>query len=194
LDVVEDRYLWKGGVQVDVTGSGASQLGKDRAVKLDLDLPRLPGFPPRGRGRYWRFDLPLVVRALVALISAHRMVSKGFASFAADLDRQLRASNGRSGQSKRSLAEISAAMEWARLLFPLEAKCLPMSIATVRMARHFGFEANLVVGVQALPLKAHAWAQVSEGLVNDFLDRVHFFRPIMSLPHKKVDVDRSRDA
>lgn len=184
LDLVEDRYLWKGGVQIDVAKAGKGSANQDQAVKLDLELPNHPGSPPRGRGRYWRFDAPMVVRALAALIAAHRMVARGFSSFAGDLNRQLQSRHRHFKGGDRSLAEIAAAMEWARLIFPFEAKCLPMSIATVKLARHFGIEAELMVGVQALPLKAHAWAQVGNRLVNDFVERVHFFRPIMRLPHR----------
>jgi len=184
LDLEGDKYYWKGNTRVDALAADGNFLGKDRAVKLDLELPNRAGFPPRGRGRYWRFDFPLVLRALFALMSAHRMVSKGFSSFADKLDRQLSDAKRDSGSKTANLAEIAAAMEWARLLFPFEAKCLPISIATARLARSFGIEANVVVGVQALPLKAHAWAQVGDGLINDFVDRVHVFRPIMSLPYE----------
>jgi hypothetical protein len=181
LDVQADRYYWKENTRVDELAPDADNVD-DRAVKLDLDWPLEDGHAPRGPDRYWRFDAGMVLKALAFLTSAHWMVSKGFSGFAARLDRKL-ASEARAPRTHApDLARIAAAIEWARLLFPFEAKCLPIAVATARMARSYGLKADVMVGVQALPLQAHAWAQIDDALINDFLDRVHRFKPIMRLP------------
>lgn len=182
FDLLQDRFLWKADTILDLSLPDCGAPASDGVVDLQLPPPTEDGFAPRGPKRDWRFDASLVLPALVFLISASWMASKGFHRFASRLDAALKSGKSSRRHQPVSFSEIAGAIEWARLLSPFKAKCLPISIATVRLARTFGIDAKVVVGVHALPLQSHAWAQVNECLINDFLDRVGSFQPIFCLP------------
>lgn len=182
LDIRSDRYYWRAGTRVEAIV--ASDVPGDHTfVELRLQSPNGNGHRPRGVGRYWAFEPIVVAQAIFYLAKAHAMTLRGFPAFVDSLNSFLLSAPIAPAQRTLSLVRLAAAMEWARLLFPRRAKCLSISIATAMLARRHGIPANVVVGVQALPLQAHAWAQVGDSLINDMLDRVSMFRPILSLPY-----------
>ena len=58
-------------------------------------------------------------------------------------------------------------------------KCLIRSIAFLQLLRSTGVDAVLVIGVTAAPFAAHAWVQRGDCVLNDSLDRVRTFSPIL---------------
>lgn len=62
---------------------------------------------------------------------------------------------------------ICSAMDMACIWYWKEALCLQRSAATVCLLRDFGFAAQLVIGAQQMPFKAHAWVEVAGRVVND---------------------------
>lgn len=46
-------------------------------------------------------------------------------------------------------------------------KCLAYSYNLVRLARHYGIPARLVIGVRTNPFFSHAWAELHETVMND---------------------------
>lgn len=62
---------------------------------------------------------------------------------------------------------VSAAMDMASIWYWKEALCLQRSAATACLLRRHGVEAQLVIGAQQLPFKAHAWVEVDGRVVND---------------------------
>ena len=45
--------------------------------------------------------------------------------------------------------------------------CLQRSVATTCLLRHYGIPAQMVIGAQQLPFRAHAWVEVNGLVVND---------------------------
>jgi transglutaminase superfamily protein len=66
-----------------------------------------------------------------------------------------------------SVETICSAMDMACIWYWKEALCLQRSAATVCLLRDFGFAAQLVIGAQRMPFKAHAWVEVAGRVVND---------------------------
>ncbi|MGB2590692.1 MAG: lasso peptide biosynthesis B2 protein [Candidatus Acidiferrum sp.] len=69
--------------------------------------------------------------------------------------------------SSRSIEEICAAMDMASIWYWKEALCLQRSAATACLLRDYGVPAQLVIGAQQMPFKAHAWVEVEGRVVND---------------------------
>ena len=63
--------------------------------------------------------------------------------------------------------KICSAVDMACIWYWKEALCLQRSAATVCMLRSHGVSAELVIGAQQMPFKAHAWAEVNGRVVND---------------------------
>lgn len=62
---------------------------------------------------------------------------------------------------------ICAAVDLACIWYWKEALCLQRSAATTCLLRRYGIPAQLVIGTQKLPFKAHAWVEVDGRVVND---------------------------
>lgn len=58
-------------------------------------------------------------------------------------------------------------MDLACICYWKEVLCLQRSAATTCLLRYHGFRAQLVVGAQHLPFKAHAWVEIEGYVVND---------------------------
>jgi hypothetical protein len=69
--------------------------------------------------------------------------------------------------SPRSVEEICAAVDMACIWYWKEALCLQRSAATACLLRQYGVPAQLVIGAQQMPFKAHAWVEVGGRVVND---------------------------
>jgi Transglutaminase-like superfamily len=74
-------------------------------------------------------------------------------------------------RKKRSSApcieEICGAVDMACIWYWKEALCLQRSAATACLLRRYGVPAQLVIGAQQMPFKAHAWVEVDGRVVND---------------------------
>ncbi|WP_159831433.1 lasso peptide biosynthesis B2 protein [Novosphingobium sp. TCA1] len=58
-------------------------------------------------------------------------------------------------------------------------RCLPRSLALARYALARGWPVDLVMGVHLRPFAAHCWVQAGTDLLNDRLDNVRPFTPIL---------------
>lgn len=45
--------------------------------------------------------------------------------------------------------------------------CLQRSAATALLLRHFGYQAEMVIGAQMVPFRSHAWVEIDGVVVND---------------------------
>jgi Transglutaminase-like superfamily len=97
-----------------------------------------------------RFDLYLARRDFDAL---HKRVSS------------CRVKTGSAAAEASS--RICSAMDLACIWYWKEVFCLQRSAATVCLLRHFGVSAQMVIGAQRLPFKAHAWVEVDGRVIND---------------------------
>ena len=73
----------------------------------------------------------------------------------------------------------AAAFAELRLAFRTLDRCLPLSLALVRGARRGDRAVRLVIGVKLGPFGAHAWAQRDDLVLNDRLDAVRAFTPVL---------------
>jgi hypothetical protein len=66
-----------------------------------------------------------------------------------------------------SMEEICAAVELACIWYGKEVLCLQRSAATACLLKSRGIQAEMVIGAQQMPFKAHAWVEVDGRVVND---------------------------
>jgi Transglutaminase-like superfamily len=62
---------------------------------------------------------------------------------------------------------ICSAVDMACIWYWKEALCLQRSAAATCLLRKYGVPAQLVIGAQQIPFKAHAWVEVYGEVVND---------------------------
>ena len=63
--------------------------------------------------------------------------------------------------------KVCSAIDMACIWYWKEALCLQRSAATTCLLRRYGVSAQMVIGAQQLPFKAHAWVEVDGRVVND---------------------------
>ena len=97
-----------------------------------------------------RFDLYLARRNFPALYERVRSCPTGKRAEAAD-----------------AIEQICSAMDMACIWYWKEALCLQRSAATACLLKRHGLPAQLVIGAQQMPFKAHAWVEADGRVVND---------------------------
>ena len=107
----------------------------------------------------------LVVRAYLELIRFDSYVSRG--EFAA-LHEQVRNQRvGKRPPRPELVDRICAAVDMACIWYWKEVFCLQRSAATACLLKSHGVSAQMIIGVQHIPIKAHAWVEVDGRVVND---------------------------
>lgn len=66
-----------------------------------------------------------------------------------------------------SIERICYAVDLATIWYWKQAQCLQRSAAAACLLRRCGVPAELVIGAQQLPFKAHAWVEVQGRVAND---------------------------
>ncbi len=66
-----------------------------------------------------------------------------------------------------AVERINSAIDMACIWYWKEALCLQRSAATACLLKKYGVPAQLVIGAQQIPFKAHAWVEVDGRVVND---------------------------
>jgi hypothetical protein len=66
-----------------------------------------------------------------------------------------------------SVERICAAVDMACIWYWKEVLCLQRSATTACLLRAHGVAATMLIGVQQMPFKAHAWVEVDGKVVND---------------------------
>ena len=65
------------------------------------------------------------------------------------------------------IERICRAVDIACIWYWKKVLCLQRSAATVSLLRDFGVPAEMVIGAQQMPFRAHAWVEVRGRIVND---------------------------
>ncbi len=65
---------------------------------------------------------------------------------------------------------VCSAVNYACVWYPKQALCLQRSFVTTYLLRKHGVPAQMVLGAQKLPFKAHAWVEVNGRVVNERSD------------------------
>lgn len=107
----------------------------------------------------------MVVRALWKFASIDRYIRR---QDFAGIGQQIRccSKRGTAGQVA-SLEAICRAVDIASALYWKEVLCLQRSAATACLLKEHGYAAQVVVGAQQAPFRAHAWVEVDGRVVND---------------------------
>jgi len=66
-----------------------------------------------------------------------------------------------------AIEQICSAIDRACIWYWKEALCLQRSAATACLLKKYGVPAQMVIGAQQMPFKAHAWVEVDGRVVND---------------------------
>jgi hypothetical protein len=66
-----------------------------------------------------------------------------------------------------TVGRICSAIDMACIWYWKEALCLQRSAATACLLKKYGVSAQMVIGTQQMPFKAHAWVEVDGRVVND---------------------------
>jgi hypothetical protein len=107
----------------------------------------------------------LVLRAYLKLVHFDSYLASG--DFEALYNKVRNYPVGKVSTLPGSVERICAAVDVACIWYWKEALCLQRSAATVCLLKRFGVPALLVIGVQQMPFKAHAWVEVDGRVVND---------------------------
>lgn len=62
---------------------------------------------------------------------------------------------------------VCMAINYACVWYPKKVLCLQRSFATTYLLRRYGIAAQMVLGAQKVPFKAHAWVEVNGIAVNE---------------------------
>jgi Transglutaminase-like superfamily len=63
--------------------------------------------------------------------------------------------------------QLATAFELACIWYPKRVRCLQRSAALTCLLRSYGIPAQMVIGTQKLPFKAHAWVEVESRVLCD---------------------------
>jgi hypothetical protein len=66
-----------------------------------------------------------------------------------------------------SSTDLCLAVDLACVFYFRQVMCLQRSAATALLLRRHGWEGAMVIGVQQLPFKSHAWVEIKGAVVND---------------------------
>jgi hypothetical protein len=66
-----------------------------------------------------------------------------------------------------SSTDLCHAVDLACVFYFRQVMCLQRSAATALLLRRHGWEGAMVIGVQQLPFKSHAWVEIKGAVVND---------------------------
>jgi len=67
----------------------------------------------------------------------------------------------------QSIDQICDSVDMACIWYWKQVLCLQRSAATAALLKSHGFVAEMVIGAQQMPFKAHAWVEVGGRVVND---------------------------
>ena len=107
----------------------------------------------------------LTLKAYIKLIHFDLYLARG--DFGALRNKVRSFPMGRKRASSASAEQICSAVDMACIWYWKEALCLQRSAATACLLKRSGFPAQLVIGAQQMPFKAHAWVEVNGRVVND---------------------------
>lgn len=200
LDVGQDRYFCLSSVGersfrhlISDTLLADDQRALDRLADQGL-LRRSGDGPPQPcpdapvlAGSLLESDLPkapirLIAGAAVRLVSVSLVLRiRGFAHLLDRVTESKRLASGQGTPPALSVVCVAAAFDQLAIHTATHDRCLVRSVAIARRLIRIGARPDLVIGVKLQPFKAHCWVQQDGWLVNDRLDVIRPFTPILIL-------------
>ena len=107
----------------------------------------------------------LVLEAYLKLIYFDLYLARG--NFSALYNKVRSCPIGKKVEVTDAIERICSAMDMACIWYWKEALCLQRSAATACLLKRHGIPAQMVIGAQQMPFKAHAWVEVDGRVVND---------------------------
>jgi hypothetical protein len=107
----------------------------------------------------------LVLRAYLKLIHFDLYLARGNFVVLYDIVRKYPV--GKRAPAPGAVERVCSAIDMACIWYCKEALCLQRSAATACLLRRYGVPAQMVIGTQQMPFKAHAWVEVHGRMVND---------------------------
>ncbi len=107
----------------------------------------------------------LVLQAYWKLIHFDLYLARS--DFAALHDKVRKYPLGKQAHAPDTVQSICSAVDMACIWYWKEALCLQRSAATACLLKKYGVSAQMVIGAQQMPFKAHAWIEVGGRVVND---------------------------
>jgi hypothetical protein len=107
----------------------------------------------------------LILKAYLRLIQFDVHLARG--DFAALYDKIRNFPIDQKPPSPNAVEQICSAVDMACIWYWKEVLCLQRSAATTCLLKQHGVSAQMVIGAQLIPFKAHAWVEVESCVVND---------------------------
>jgi len=107
----------------------------------------------------------LVLRAYLKVILFDVYLARG--NFAALHERVRSYPISKTAAAPDAVQKVCAGMDMACIWYWKEVLCLQRSAATACLLKQCGIPAQLVIGAQQMPFRAHAWVEVDGRVVND---------------------------
>lgn len=107
----------------------------------------------------------LVLQAYLSLLHFHLYLVRE--DFSALYERVRKSGVNSVARIPDDVERICAAVDIACIWYPKEVLCLQRSAATVCLLKRYGIPAQMVIGAQQMPFRAHAWVEVAGLVVND---------------------------
>lgn len=107
----------------------------------------------------------LVVKAYWKLIRFDFYLARG--NFSALYEKVRKYPLRKEPANPEAIERVCSAMDMACIWYWKEALCLQRSAATACLLKDYGVTAQMVIGAQQMPFKAHAWVEVDGRVVND---------------------------
>jgi transglutaminase superfamily protein len=70
-------------------------------------------------------------------------------------------------EDQGTLDRVCMAVNYACVWYPKQVLCLQRSFVTTCLLRNHGIQAQMVLGAQKVPFKAHAWVEVEGQVINE---------------------------
>ena len=99
-----------------------------------------------------------VLKAYLKLIHFDLYLARG--NFAALYDKVRNYPVGAHAPAPGAIEDICSAVDMACIWYWKKALCLQRSAATACLLKQYGVAAELVIGAQQMPFRAHAWVEV----------------------------------
>jgi len=107
----------------------------------------------------------LVLRAYLSLIQFDVYLARG--NFEALYEKAARYPIRKIPTPANAVERICAAVDMASIWYWKQVLCLQRSAATTCLLKQYGVPAQMILGAQQMPFKAHAWVEVDGLVVND---------------------------
>lgn len=128
----------------------------------------------------------MAARAAISLMPPDTEDGETFRKISTDLVERLRRRKALAGQSGRPFdreraGRLALVARELRPWFDEKPDCTIDALIVIEFFARYGLYPDWVFGVQANPLQAHCWVQQDDVVINDAVDVVSQFTPIMSV-------------